>query len=220
MDSKDYHDYVIKDGKFIGEFEAMYQNVDDPWHHGAADIASYDMCLYLLGKYCGKNPKILDIGCGKGAFDGRIKTEFPGAEILGIDISETAITKAKASYNNIDFSVLDIQKEHQAIKGEFDLIIVSNVLWYILYDFKKIMGHLKKNLKKGGPSPRRSGLQPREGGYVLIRQTFYKPGQQKYGADLASTPEQMIGLLDYELVETIELNRQTNHEVIVLLKNT
>ena len=27
-----YQDYVIKDGKFIGKFEEMYQKFDDPWH--------------------------------------------------------------------------------------------------------------------------------------------------------------------------------------------
>ena len=28
---KSYHDYVIKDGKFIGKFEDMYLDVVDPW---------------------------------------------------------------------------------------------------------------------------------------------------------------------------------------------
>ena len=28
----DYHDYFIKDGRFIGRFEEMYRDVDDPWH--------------------------------------------------------------------------------------------------------------------------------------------------------------------------------------------
>ena len=26
-----YQDYVIRDGRFIGDFEAMYQDHDDPW---------------------------------------------------------------------------------------------------------------------------------------------------------------------------------------------
>lgn len=32
MNGRDYHDYVIKDGVFIGKFEEMYQKFDDPWH--------------------------------------------------------------------------------------------------------------------------------------------------------------------------------------------
>ena len=31
MSSNDYHKYVIKDGKFIGDFETMHQNCEDPW---------------------------------------------------------------------------------------------------------------------------------------------------------------------------------------------
>ena len=30
INSADYHDYFIKDGRFIGEFEQMYRNVEDP----------------------------------------------------------------------------------------------------------------------------------------------------------------------------------------------
>ena len=26
-----YQDFVIKDGKFVGEFEKMYQQFEDPW---------------------------------------------------------------------------------------------------------------------------------------------------------------------------------------------
>ena len=31
-----YQDYVIKDGKFIGDFEKMYQNCSDPWEQSNA----------------------------------------------------------------------------------------------------------------------------------------------------------------------------------------
>jgi hypothetical protein len=33
IDSKDYHDYVIKGGVLVREFEQMYQNSTNiPWH--------------------------------------------------------------------------------------------------------------------------------------------------------------------------------------------
>lgn len=49
--SKNYHDYVIRDGKFIGAFEKMYRNVEDPWHQGDATAIQYDLALYLIEKY-------------------------------------------------------------------------------------------------------------------------------------------------------------------------
>lgn len=47
MPSKDYHDYVIKNGGFIGKFEEMYQNIEDPWFHGEATAFHYDLGLVL-----------------------------------------------------------------------------------------------------------------------------------------------------------------------------
>ena len=32
MKSVKYQDFVIKDGEFVGEFEEMYQQVEDPWN--------------------------------------------------------------------------------------------------------------------------------------------------------------------------------------------
>jgi len=37
MAKKKYQDYVIKDGKFVGDFEGMYQNFEDPWLQSVDD---------------------------------------------------------------------------------------------------------------------------------------------------------------------------------------
>lgn len=47
IDSTDYHDYVIKEGKLIGEFEQMYQKSDGvPWHQNEQKKIS--MCAYHM----------------------------------------------------------------------------------------------------------------------------------------------------------------------------
>lgn len=64
---KSYHDYVIKDGKFIGDFEGMYENCNDPWNQSTQpgkysrisgiyhllnfNIKSVVECGYGLGYY-------------------------------------------------------------------------------------------------------------------------------------------------------------------------
>ena len=132
--SKNYHDYIIKDGKFIGEFEEMYQNIDDPWHHGDTVALQYDLTLYLIDRYkiCSSRGRALDIGCGKGAFTARLKKAIPKTQILAVDIAPTAIKKAKQKHRRlgIDFRVMDIQKEYKNINKKFDLIIVSQIMWY------------------------------------------------------------------------------------------
>lgn len=208
MRSKDYHDYVIKNGKFIGRFEEMYQNIDDPWRHGDATGISYDLVLYLLKRYkvCVNGGKILDMGCGKGAFTARLKKRLPKAKILAVDIAPTAIRKAKEKYGKlgIDFRVMDIQREYKKFSERFNLIIMLDIMWYILPNFEKIVNYLKKNLGKGG--------------YLLISQTFYQPGEQKYGNEIVSSLEDMISLIKYRVVEMIEINRLKNHSAIALFK--
>ena len=208
--SNDYHDYVIKDGRFIGAFEEMYRNIDDPWHHGDATASQYDLALYLIARFriCGGGGLILDIGCGKGAFAARLKQQMPKAHIVGVDISPTAIGNAKQKYGylDIEFKVMDIQKEYINITEKFDLIVMSQLMWYTLPSFREIVNNLGQRVLKND-------------GYLLINQCFYRPEEQKYGKEIVSTVEDMLNLVNLEVLEMVELNRLVNHNAIVLFKN-
>lgn len=208
-ESQDYHDYVIKDGKFIGAFEEMYQNIDDPWHHGGATAIQCDLALYLINRYSNYDSgSVLDIGCGEGAFTVRIKRQLPNAHILAVDIAPTAIKKAKQKYGNlgIEFQVMDIQKEYRNISEQFNLIVMSGIMWYILPNFGAIVNYLGEKILK------------KDDAYLLTSQPFYKPEEQKYGKEIVSTVEDMLNLIDLEVVEMVELNRLSNHTAIVLFK--
>ncbi|MDR2405270.1 MAG: class I SAM-dependent methyltransferase [Deltaproteobacteria bacterium] len=67
--SDNYKDYFIKDGRHIGDYEAMYQNCSDPWHIEALGLR-LDMAaaLLLLDCYQENIGKVLDLGCGAGLF--------------------------------------------------------------------------------------------------------------------------------------------------------
>lgn len=208
--SKDYHDYLIKDGKFIGAFEEMYRNVDDPWHHGDANNIFYDAALLLLKRHVNlQGGNVLDLGCGKGAFTSRLKESFPKANVVGLDIAPTAIRKANEKYGGqgIRFEVFDIREcLSLAVKigQDFDLAVVSDVMWYVLPEFEKIIKLLGRIVRKGG--------------WLLVSQTFYPPDKQGYGREIASTVEGMLKLTPYPVVEMIETNRLSNHHAVVLFR--
>lgn len=166
------------------------------------------MMLYVISRYqiCANEGQVFDIGCGKGAFTSRLK-KLPRGHIRAVDIAPTAIRKAKKMYGTlgINFRVIDIQKEYKTLKKRFDLIIISQLMWYILPTFKAIMEWLSMNNLK-------------QGGYLLISQAFYKPGEQTYGKETVSTPEDILRLIPLKPIELIETNRFTNHDVIVLCK--
>lgn len=63
-----YQDYVIKDGKLVGEFEAMYQDFDNPWDQSFREdsILSKSVVENILRQGDFKRP--YEIGCGLGYF--------------------------------------------------------------------------------------------------------------------------------------------------------
>jgi 2-polyprenyl-3-methyl-5-hydroxy-6-metoxy-1,4-benzoquinol methylase len=150
----------------------------------------------------------LDIGCGKGAFTSRIKKQIPKSRILAVDIAPTAIKKAKEKYGKlgIDFEVMDIRRDYNGLKEKFDLLVLSQLMWYVLPKFRNIIYHLKVKLKRNG--------------YVIVNQTFYKPGVQKYGVKIVSSEEDMLRFFKgYKIIQLIEIgSRLQNHGVVILLK--
>lgn len=45
---KSYQDYVIRNGEFIGQFEEMYRQCDDPWHQLVVVNNSYSRLNTIL----------------------------------------------------------------------------------------------------------------------------------------------------------------------------
>ena len=104
-----YQDYVIKSGKFIGEFEKMYQNHEDPWGQAKDGYVENNISRQVVCNYINQFSikSIVEFGCGLGKTTNFIsnKTE---AKIIGIDISETSIGKAKSNYPKLEFRVDNI----------------------------------------------------------------------------------------------------------------
>ena len=82
-----YRDYVIVGGQFIGRFEEMYRDVEDPWGHTAqVDALPNRVLLELLRE--GNPPRtVLDLGCGLGDLAGRIYQVLRPAKMYACDVS-------------------------------------------------------------------------------------------------------------------------------------
>ena len=93
-----------------------------------------------------KQLKIIDMGCGTGAFTGKfLNYDF---ELCGIDISQASIERARERYPSITFKVCDI--ENTGLENEsFDVIFLSGVLHHFP-DFTKVVNECYRILKKDG----------------------------------------------------------------------
>jgi len=168
-----YQDLVIKDGKFVGKFEEMYQKFSDPWNLLKNNKLDNNLNYKIICNYCNqlkqkKKLTTLEIGCGYPQISYQLHKN--GFKVYGTDISETVIRKSKKKYpklknnlfvsNFLNFSLYE--------KLNPDIIILSDITWYILPELKQFIKWYK-GLKKEV--------------YLIHLLAVYGKNKQKYGKE-------------------------------------
>ena len=183
-----YQDYVIKDGELIGAFEEMYQDHDDPWLQSQEDPYQPDKALALnaLRRLGSENPKlkVLEIGSGLGEFCATISSH--GFETYGLEISETAVEKAAARHIEPTFMVGDILSRDVYERINPDVLIMSEVTWYVLDKIKEFLGIVSETLPHV---------------HLVHILTMYPANEQRYGREYFTTFD---GLKEYFGMNVIE----------------
>ena len=115
ISSDDYHDYVIKNGKLIGEFDQMYRKSrNTPWHQDEQkNWLDIRLAIEFLKEY-GPFGQISDFGSGYGYFLNQI-AQHCGTDnsfLCGYDVSETASEKGRALFPDITFRQFDLMAEY------------------------------------------------------------------------------------------------------------
>lgn len=191
-----FHDYVIKDGKFIGEFESMYRDFEDPWEQNTKErwasdkIITLNWCERFKEEY--KKNRVVEIGCGFGLLTDKLRSV--GWESLGIDVSTTAIQKAKKKYPLSRFVVGDILDFHIYEEFKPDIIIMSEVTWYVLDKLSKFIQYLREGLPDI---------------HLIHILTVYPSNEQKYGTEYFTDSEgimKFFGMKYLEYGEIVRLN--------------
>jgi cyclopropane fatty-acyl-phospholipid synthase-like methyltransferase len=96
-----------------------------------------------------KVERVLEVGCGSGETLSIIKSRFPGSTTVGIELSENA---AKLASSKVDLlKNLDIeQDESRSTLGQFDLILLLDVLEHLRDPWTTLRSLVANNLTKGG----------------------------------------------------------------------
>lgn len=140
-----HHGEEVFDEQYFGHFFKKYdfQEVMYYYRFFQGWIRFLERFLPLKN---GKGKKVLEVGCGIGAF-AKILDERD-FEVIATDISAFIIEKAKKNLPNIDFQVLDIEK-NEKVKNKFDYIFAFEILEH-LKDPIKALKNIKIMLKDGG----------------------------------------------------------------------
>jgi len=185
----DYHDFVIKDGSFIGRFEDMYQQCEDPWPESEADLEENPVSSYapkILIRH--RLTKIFSFGIGKGTHLAWLGRKVPGSTLFGCDISSTAVAECASRHPNITADVQDVAT-FIARDVEFEVLILREVIWYLLEDWDMLIDYLRKQCP---------------GRYILVELSFYD--QQNYGTDRFDGPAEFIERFPFKVIEVLRLH--------------
>jgi SAM-dependent methyltransferase len=165
-----YQDYVIRDGRLIGEFEQMYRDFADPWHESTSEEYASDKAagLNLLARLKARHGvrRVVEVGCGFGHYSAR--TAALGLEAVGVDIAATAIKRAAALHPSVEFLVGKFQDYHILKQQRPDVLVLAEVTWYVLDHLRTFLEFARRELPDT---------------YILHLLRVYAPGVQEYGVE-------------------------------------
>ena len=121
----------------------------DGWYQEDSRHTSRRIIETVLAEFNFNN--VLDIGCGKGSFTHRLKKA--NNQVLGLDLSETAIKVCRERYPDCQFDTLDVsqpyalpeylEKNKQGVDPIFDLTLILETFSY-LENWKDIILDISK----------------------------------------------------------------------------
>lgn len=128
-------------------FEDMFAADPDPWRFetSAYEAAKYDATIAALGGR--KYKSAIEVGCAIGVLTEKL---CPHAlDLLAIDVSVTALATAKARETGARFARRTFPRD--APEGEYDLVVLSEVLYYLDDEDLVAAGQwVDKALRRGG----------------------------------------------------------------------
>ena len=201
-------EYWLDSEKLVmrGEFEQMYQDISDPW--GCDENAfsrNNRLLLELLFGQGREYGRVVDIGCGLGSLTNQLSERNHNRGVSGIDVSETAIAKATSAYPDVEFRAADVldRNSNPLESGHYDLIVMSEVLWYVLDDLEGVLGKVHGALAKDG----------------LYGVHQYFPDTQRFGTDVVNGMDHFLDLLrrQFSIVDHLVAHQEHEEKGRVLL---
>ena len=129
------------------EYDIQWQKLDDFIKYNPGARHRRRIILSLLKKI--KFETLIDIGCGSGELLMYLSKYFKtnNTFFYGADFAEQTIINNQKKFKNIEFFLLDIQKEY--LQEKYDVVICSEVIEH-LYGQRECLSNLVKMIKPDG----------------------------------------------------------------------
>jgi trans-aconitate methyltransferase len=192
--SQDYHDYVIRNGELIGDFDNMYKNCSDPWPEDEKDMNNNPASLrlkQLINQH--KLSKVLSLGSGKGNHIDWLTRDIENSEVTGVEISQTAVYQSRIDFPKINFIAKPILKFLKETDSSYDIIVIRECIWYVLDELDEIISLLREKFSDT---------------YLAIELTFYS--DQKYGLESFTGMDDFINKYQFPIIEIVKIHKSHN----------
>ena len=192
--TNEYHKYVIADGEFVGEFERMYSECDDPWNQSSEKMRNSTRnslvilhCERLQKQFSSR--RVLELGCGFGFLTSTLSNL--GFTSMGTDISTNAILRANEIHLNATFTVATF--DNVSILNDFqpDIILMPEITWYVLDELDDFLKKLKSY-----------AMDIKKPVFLIHLLATYAPGAQKFGTSKFTNYDEILEYFDLNYLES------------------
>ena len=116
-------------------FESLYEEGDgDPWgfYESEYERRKYERTIGALAdrRPPGAVETILDLGCGNGAATKLLAERYPDADVVGVDIAETALETARERAPEATYERADVVEFVRETDRTFDALVELECLCY------------------------------------------------------------------------------------------
>lgn len=179
--SDDYHDYVFRDGRLIGDFDNMYRYAKGvPWDQDRRSSEWHAEVGILMLRDLGPFDSVLEVGCGLGYVSAKLNrlVSASGDGVDAFDISMEAVRKASELHPGIRFWVTDIRDANLQLRRQYQLVVIREVFWYVFDQLDVVLRNLDKSLRPGG--------------FLYVCQSFPDLDSSFVGKDVIANPDALI----------------------------
>ncbi len=109
--------------------------------------AAFELRLGFLMESAAPGRRVLDLGCGEGAFSARLLEA--GSEVVGVDVAQEPLRRARLRHPQLDLRLLESDSSWGLPDSSFDLVWAGEVIEHVS-DLAGWLSELRRVLRSGG----------------------------------------------------------------------